>query len=146
MSLPNPRFEASYQRLFGHDVALGADADRFFARFYEHFLARDDIAELFEGVDMARQTQMLKKSLMHVVAYPMIDTPSAELRRLAELHGKLGLPRGSFDHWLACLLETVREIDPECDEATEPRLVLGRHPRDDLHAPAPGKNLRRCYV
>ena len=119
MALPNPKFEASYGRLFGTDVGLGGVGDQFFTAFYERFLASPDVADLFQGTDMSAQVQMLKRSLFHLATFYITGEPSSELKRLAELHGKLKLGGGLFDDWLRALMETVKEFDPQADEATE---------------------------
>ena len=119
MSLPNPLFESSYKRLFGGDVALGQETDAFFERFYDHFLENPEVAELFVDTDMSQQVQMLKRSLLHLVSFYVIDEPNAELTRLAQLHRTLGIRSVLLDQWLLALLATVRELDEACDERTE---------------------------
>ena len=119
MALANPRFDASYERLFGPNVALGPDADRFFTRFYELFLARPGVAPFFAATDFDRQIGMMKRSLVQLAAYHVLGEESEALRRLAEVHHALGIPDALFDEWLASLVATVKEFDPECDEATE---------------------------
>ncbi|MCP5180401.1 MAG: globin [Pseudomonadales bacterium] len=118
MSLPNPRFESSYERLFGDNIAVGEEADPFFVAFYERFLRDPAVAGLFSRVDMRRQAQMVRKSLFQLASYYVLGDASAELKRIAALHRRVGLQPGMFDAWMAALLETVRQFDPECDEAT----------------------------
>ena len=119
MSLPNPLFEASYERLFGGNIALGPETDAFFERFYEHFLRHEEVTRLFARTDMRKQVQMLKRSMLHLVSFYVIDEPNAELTRLASLHRALRIRPALLDQWLLALLETVRELDPQCDERTE---------------------------
>lgn len=119
MSLPNPKFEDSYGRLFGTDVGVGGVGDDFFAAFYDRFLNSPQIAAMFAQTDMARQIQMLKRSLFHLVTFYVTAEPSGELKRIAEVHANLGLKGEMFDEWLAALLATVREFDLQADEATE---------------------------
>ena len=118
VALPNPRFESSYRRLFGDGVAMGDRSEAFFSAFYRRFLANSEIAELFEHVDMDRQAEMLRRSLFTLASFYVLDDASPELRRLAEVHERLGLRPHLFDFWLQCLLDTVKEFDPCCDEAT----------------------------
>ena len=119
MALPNPRFEASYERLLGQDVAVrGSAADTFFERFYSRFLSSPDVAQLFADTDMRRQIQMLKRSLFQLVGFYVSGQPSAELQRIADLHVRLNVPAAMFDDWLAALVDTVEELDPEADEVT----------------------------
>ncbi len=119
MSLPNPLFEASYERLFGGNVALGPETDAFFERFYDHFLQHEEVARLFERTDMRKQVQMLKRSMLHLVSFYVIDEPNAELARLAALHRSLRIGPALLDSWLDALRTTVRELDSQCDERTE---------------------------
>ena len=115
----NPLFEASYKRLFGEGVGIEDSADEFFSRFYEKFLRQAEIATFFANIDMARQTTMLRRSLFQLTSLYVTDIVTPELRRIAEVHDKLDFPTDYYDVWLDCLIETVRETDPECDSATE---------------------------
>ncbi len=116
--LSNPHFEASYERLFGDDVRMAASSDAFFHAFYERFLTHADVAALFNSTDMQAQVQMLKRSLFYLVSLYVTGTPSPELERLAERHRDLGVPGEMFDKWLAALLDTVLQLDPQADEVT----------------------------
>jgi hemoglobin-like flavoprotein len=118
VALPNPRFEASYERLFGGEVAMGGKGAAFFESFYQRFLTDPEIARLFERADMKRQREMLRRSLFTLVSFYVLDEVSPELKRIAEVHHRLGLKPGMFDWWMQCLLDTVGEFDPQCDEAT----------------------------
>ena len=118
MPLDNPRFRESYERLFGVGVTMGESADRFFERFYDLFLEDPEVAELFASTDMQRQVQMLKKSLFQLVTFYVINEPSAELDRLAEIHKVVGVSPGMFDTWMQALLNTVEALDPEFDQLT----------------------------
>lgn len=119
MPLDNPRFRESYERLFGVDVTIGESADRFFERFYDVFLEDPGVAALFASTDMGRQVQMLRKSLFQLVTFYVLDEPSPELNRLAEIHKAVGVSPGMFDTWMQALLNTVEELDPGFDELTK---------------------------
>ena len=71
MTLPNPHFENSYARVFGRGIGMNKNADVFFARFYEHFLATPEVAEMFADTDLQQQQLMLKKSLIT----PLVCSP-----------------------------------------------------------------------
>ncbi len=118
MALPNPRFDASYERLFGDGVSLAGSSHAFFERFYERFLQDPGIAKLFESTDLEAQVRMLKISMVSLVSYYVVGHPTPELTRLARLHNSLGVTSDLFDRWLDTLLQTVEEFDAECDEAT----------------------------
>ena len=118
MAIPNPKFEDSYGRLFGPDVSLNQDADQFFYRFYDRFLQSDEIAELFRETDMDNQVQMLKKSLLNLVAFYVTGQPGPELARIGQIHKSLRVTQGMFDQWLMALIDTVSELDEQADEET----------------------------
>ncbi len=118
MSLPNPRFEESYARLFGSDIGMDEGADEFFYAFYDRFLQNPAIAAMFENTDRMRQVTMLKKSLFQLVTYYVVGEPNAELDRLAAVHDRLGIDANAFDVWMQALVDTVEQFDAEWDEAT----------------------------
>ena len=118
--MSNQRFDASYRRLFGEGIATGdAESDRFFEAFYRRFLEHPDIAELFRDTDMARQVVMLRKSFFHLAGFYVTHSPSGEMERMARIHEQLGVGQIDYDRWLDCLVDTVAEFDPDCDEATQ---------------------------
>ena len=119
MALSNPRFEASYGRLFGPNVSADSHAsDGFFEQFYARFLTHPAVAELFAETDMERQVQMLKRSLFQLVAYYVSGQPTSELRRITEVHARLNVSGAMFDDWLEALIDTVADVDHQADEAT----------------------------
>ena len=93
-------------------------ADAFFERFYTNFLARPGVEPLFDGTDMSRQAQMLRKSFFHLVTFQMLNEPTPELERLGAVHARQGVPVEMFDVWLDALLTTIAEFDPEFCETT----------------------------
>jgi truncated hemoglobin YjbI len=115
--LGNPMFEESYARLFGQSVALGPQADDFFAAFYERFLQDPEVSSLFADTDLTRQAQMLRTSLLQFVSYYVTSDVTPELIRLAVLHNDKHIPNKMFDAWLQALIETVEKFDPKFDEA-----------------------------
>jgi hemoglobin-like flavoprotein len=118
-SVQNPLFDASYERLFGGEIAADEGADPFFAAFYRRFLADPETADLFRSTDMQRQVTMLRKSFFHLAGFYVTHAPSGELERIAHLHFRLGISAEHYDRWLDCLVATVAQFDPECDLATE---------------------------
>ena len=115
----NPLFDASYERLFGSKVGAAEQSEPFFTTFYGHFLRHPDISELFLETDMKRQVSMLRRSFYYVAAFYVSTEPSAELERIGQLHHRLGIKPDLYDVWLDALVETVRELDSQCDLATE---------------------------
>ena len=141
MALPNPRFEESYARMFGHGISMDESADDFFHAFYKNFLTDPEVAALFTDTDIDRQVRMLKKSLFQLVSYYVIGEPTAELDRLALVHKKQGVQSLMFDAWMQALLDTAAQFDDDFDEVTRlawcwafapgiayMRLKLGRAP------------------
>jgi len=115
----NPLFDESYSRVFGEGVGITDASTPFFESFYRHFLKDQPIADAFSRTDMSRQVSMLRKSFFHLVAFYVSHEPSAELERIARLHHGLGIESDYYDLWLDALVDTVRELDPQCDQATE---------------------------
>lgn len=115
----NPLFDESYQRLFGDSVAISAEADSFFATFYQHFLNDAAVSELFSNTDMKHQQAMLRHSLFHLVGCYVSHEPSSELERIAALHAEIGVLNEHYDLWLDALIAAVRIHDPDCNLATE---------------------------
>lgn len=90
---------------------------RFMDVFYDNFLASsDEVAEQFANTDFDRQKEMLNKSLhMIVLACGGHDEGDAYLLEIAKRHGRddLKIKPELYDLWLASLMATVQEIDPE---------------------------------
>lgn len=112
----NPDFEASYERLFGPGIPIGPEAARFFDDFYQRFLQDAEIAALFAGTDLGQQSRMMRMSLYQLVAFYLLNEPTAELERLAERHRKVGASEAMYERWLDALLDTVAAHDPAFDE------------------------------
>ena len=119
MGLPNPRFEESYTRIFGHGIGMHEGSDDFFWAFYDRFTKHPEVATLFAETDLARQVGMLKKSMFQLVSYYVVGGPTAELDRLGRVHKLLGIRAALFDIWLRALVDTAAQFDPEFDETTE---------------------------
>lgn len=119
MTLPNPHFENSYARVFGREIGMNQNADVFFTRFYQHFLAAPEVAEMFKDTDLQQQQLMLKKSVLHLVTYYAAGVLTPDLQRLAERHRQLKVAPELLDVWMQALLATLREFDHEADEVTE---------------------------
>ena len=118
MALPHPRFEASYERIFGADVAMSQHSEAFFTEFYARFLVNPEVAARFAGVDMRRQAEMMRRSLFQLANFYVLGETSSAMSRLADIHQRLGLTSRLFDVWLQALLDTVQDFDDQCDEAT----------------------------
>lgn len=93
---------------------------RFLERFYEVFLETSPEARAkFAHTDLAKQRRMLKASLvLMMLGAGGKYEGTVHMEHIARVHGRSGhdIPAHLYDVWLDCLLETVREFDPECDE------------------------------
>lgn len=88
----------------------------FFEGFYQRFLASSQaVRDQFRNTDMAHQQRMLKKSFFSLVAFHASGSVDMVLERIAARHGAEGLniPPDMYDLWLECLIDTIREYDPE---------------------------------
>ena len=113
-------FDASYARVFGESVTISAEADAFFERFYEIFVARSaEVRDLFATTDMARQSSMLRRSLYELVAFYVTGVISNQMRETAEVHRNLHFSPTLWDHWLDSLVDAVAEFDDGFTEITQ---------------------------
>ena len=106
----------SYQR------AISPNYEIFFRHFYDKLIGSEpNIAVLFSNTDMERQFKMLMQSMTHITSYASTLEANEEINRLAKLHGKdnLKITTDIYDLWLDCLIETVREYDPEYNHNVE---------------------------
>ena len=108
----------------------------FFDVFYGNFLASSpEVAEKFTGTNFARQKELLRTSLHHLllVARDPKQGPDPYLEDVAVRHGAGHLAIGAhlYDLWLDSLLETVRACDPESvpevEAAWEEVMMIGIH-------------------
>lgn len=115
-------FERSLGRLVSEQMA-------FFDRFYERFIGSDpEVAEIFDGVDLERQKQVLRESLRELLIFFIDHEISSYMRNLARVHGPQGrnIRVELYDRWLETILATAREIDEQFSDNDELawRLVL----------------------
>jgi hemoglobin-like flavoprotein len=90
----------------------------FLERFYEILLASDpSVPGMFVGTEFPRQRKLLQHGLGLLLSYA--KHPDDELlARLAARHSAQGLDvaPAMYEHFLASLLQTVREYDPRFTE------------------------------
>ena len=114
----NERFESSYRRLFGEDIASQGD-EAFFQDFYDRFFSHsEETRSMFRNTDMAHQRTALRRSLFDLVTFYATGIVSARLRRIAQVHQDLHFRPELYDVWLDALISCVEEHDPACDEMT----------------------------
>jgi hemoglobin-like flavoprotein len=91
----------------------------FLDRFYERFLASSpEVREKFANTNLVRQKKALRESFNHLVlAATDFDrkAPDWHLAGIVALHGpeQLDIRPALYDVWLECLLDAVKEFDPE---------------------------------
>ena len=111
-------FTDSLARVTGDE----AGEQDFFALFYDNFMASSpEVAERFKQTDMARQREMLHRSLEEMVAFSASRSATEQMRRVARLHSRdhLDIPPSLYDLRLESLVQTLHEADPECTEEVE---------------------------
>jgi hemoglobin-like flavoprotein len=95
----------------------------FIDRFYQRFIATSpEVAEAFEHTDLERQRRALSSSLYALVlAIEGGDAAVEYLDRIARKHARneLDIRPELYDVWLDCLVDTVRECDPEFSQQVE---------------------------
>jgi truncated hemoglobin YjbI len=111
-------FDASYSRVLNQPRR----AEAFVDTFYQKFIASSQaVSKKFEGVDMERQKRVLRRSLGHLSTFFIDETAGSELETLAEMHSRRekDIEPALYDLWLECLIESLREHDPDFDDEVE---------------------------
>ncbi len=91
----------------------------FMETFYQSFVSSsEEVREKFRNTDLQRQARMLSDSLyvLAVAVQGKVGSPAwGDLPRLAERHSRkdLDIRPPLYDHWLACLIDTARQHDPQ---------------------------------
>ncbi len=91
----------------------------------------DEVAAKFVHTDFHRQKVALTTSLFTILAFARHRVPhEPELERIAQIHSRAGhdIRPEMYDLWLECLMQAVREHDPQFNPCTETawRNVLAR--------------------
>lgn len=92
----------------------------FFRRFYEHFLASaPEIPGYFADTKFDKQDHLLEHGILLLLIYAKRENPSL-LTRITERHGPkgLGIPARLYPKFTSSFLATVKQTDPNCDQAT----------------------------
>lgn len=108
----------------GHTLANLIDSYKRMARhvrypdlFYDRFIGgHEEVARLFEGVDMERQKFLLNRSLTQLIQHAHGVEEAAEiLDAVARRHGpaELDIPEWMYTAWIDALIATVAELDPK---------------------------------
>ena len=118
------RFEQSLHRCTADETFL----QRFYARF---LLSNEEVAKRFEGVDLKRQTRVLKTSLYLVLrAASGLADGMSHLEGIAHSHAKNGydIKPSFYEHWLESLLLAAQETDPHFDDEIREAWVSSLRP------------------
>lgn len=107
--------------LFNDSLERCTSRPGFLDRFYETLItASPEAAEKLRHTDRKKQALMLKASLYMLM---LAGKPEAEahLTRIASIHSRRGrdIRPELHDAWLDCLIETVREFDPQFNPQIE---------------------------
>lgn len=107
--------------LFNDSLERCTSRPGFLERFYETLTTTSpEAAEKLRHTDIRKQALMLRASLYMLM---LAGKPGAEahLTRIASIHSRRGrdIRPELHDVWLECLIETVREFDPQFDPQIE---------------------------
>ena len=77
------------------------------------------MAARFQGTDMVRQKEMLRESLAEMADFALKHESNPYILTLARIHGDRGhdIPSEMYDAWLDCVVDAVRETDPNATDA-----------------------------
>jgi len=95
----------------------------FITRFYDLFIAASpEAAEKFSDTDLERQRRAMSSSLYALVlTLEGGEAATLYLDRIARQHGRqdLDIRPELYDVWLECLIEAVKEFDPQYSDEIE---------------------------
>lgn len=89
--------------------------EHFFDDFYVNFRAMSPvIRSMFADTDMESQKNLLRAGILNLVLYAR-GLPDTKLKALGHSHSRKGLniQPELYDLWLAALLQTIQQHDPE---------------------------------
>jgi hemoglobin-like flavoprotein len=109
--------------LFNDSLERCTASPEFLDRFYDLFLASSrEVAEKFRHADFPKQKRMLQASLyMMILATDGKAEIHRDLQRIAKRHSRtdLDIRPELYTLWLECLIQAVRECDPQFTPETE---------------------------
>lgn len=93
--------------------------NQFWESFYDKLMnKKPDTLKYFRNTDMHHLYTMLSKSVTYIVLNSSTDSvqSSAYFHKVIAIHNEqLKIPKSYILEWKLCLLETIRELDPELD-------------------------------
>ncbi|WP_210397783.1 globin [Motiliproteus sediminis] len=111
-------FDASFERVKCDQEGRPG----FFHAFYQRFIKADPrVAKHFADTNMEKQQKMLEKSFYRLLVFYATNSTDDYLEEVAIRHSKLvlNIELELFDVWLECLIDTVRDYDPEYSDEVE---------------------------
>jgi hemoglobin-like flavoprotein len=110
--------------LFNDSLERCTSGRQFLDRFYELFAGSSaEVAAKFANTDFRVQKAAVKVSFYMIISsIEQKPEGNVHLERIAVRHSRKGLDIGPhlYDQWLECLIQAVRECDPEfCDETEQ---------------------------
>lgn len=105
-------YDQSYQRIIAYESEKGD----FFVKFYRYFIMSSPIiSEKFGGIDIQKQTTLVKNFLVHMQNFYNCGEANNYLAKTAKAHGALGYQIGEdlYGLWLEAFLKTLEECDPK---------------------------------
>ena len=112
-------FSDSNQRVLAKTTSK---EEEFFDVFYDRFIASSPLVlEKFKNVDMGSQKRMLKQSLAYLLNLFVMKKIPDHLVSIAQQHDRdhADIPPELYGLWLECLVDTVKEFDPQFDDDVE---------------------------
>ena len=95
----------------------------FFETFYRRFIeSSDEVSAKFADTDIRAQARALREAfylLFRAVGGDPDAWQGLELRAIRHDHRHLDIRPGLYDLWLDCLLDTIRDFDPDVDASIE---------------------------
>ena len=111
-------FNTSYWRT----TRTEKDGIAFLDAFYRRFQGASPVVKgKFKHTDMAVQRQMLQESLLHMCSFFVSKVADDRILDITRIHSKtnMNIEPYLYDLWLECLIETVRQYDPEFRQEIE---------------------------
>ena len=96
-----------------------AQKDLVIGKFYDRFLAEcPEARELFEGVDMKKQSLMLSAALIVSESHSREVLPAVQhyLQVLGDQHREAGVPKHLFPPFRDCLIDTIGSCHSDWSE------------------------------
>ncbi|EAS45293.1 globin [Photobacterium profundum] len=102
-------YQASYQRCMGNDD--------FLPLFYSLFINADiAIKDMFGSTDKEQQILTLKASLAMLQPAQDLITHEQLIKSIALRHKKMNIAPHLFNVWFDCLMQAVKQYDPQYNE------------------------------